>query len=438
MSDFHHLLVKAGPDAGMRIAVPTGGARLGRSSKNDIVLGDPLLSRHHCRLYFKPGDGLFVTDLASANGTMVNKRAIQDQQVVPGDLIQVGDTVIEVVSDSLQEPPGAPAAAEAAAPVVDLGLKKAAGQDAAAARKSIGRLPLMVAAALVTLIALAAWAPKLLKRAVTPPPPVPAVQKAPDDLTLDVEYEKVQATPENIFRYYLRIAPDRTISIQIDDIANQRQVRKEKRVDQSLLHELSGSLRNSGFMALSADYSGIKPDVLEQFDLCVTIGRRAQRVRVLNRVEPDDFRKARETIEEFGKMELGIHAIQFAPEKLRQMASDAYLLARKLYDERDVKHANIALSVRHFDEADLYLETIEPKPDYYAEIIQIRNDAKRELEERYNDQKFRAERAIRLRDWPEASDALQAICELIPDRADPRNEEARKQLLDVQRRMNTR
>jgi len=422
----------------MRITVPAAGARLGRSSKNDIVLDDPLLSRHHCRLYFKPGDGLFVTDLASANGTMVNKRSIQDQQVVPGDLIQIGDSVIEVLNDSLPEPQAAPAVSAAGAPVVDLGLNKPPAKGAAAARKGIGRIPLTITAVLVTLIALAAWAPKIIKRAVPPPPPIPIAPRVAEDLTLDIEYEKVQATAANIFRYHLRIAPDRTISIQIDDIANDRHVRKEKKVDPSLLSELAGALRNSGFMALSGDYSGIKPDVLEQFDLCVTIGRRAHRVKVLNRVEPDDFRKAREMIEEFGKIELGLHAIQFSPEKLLQMAGDAYLLARKLYDERDVKYANIALSVRHFDEADLLLETIEPKPDYYADIVRIRNDAKRDLEQRYEDQKFRAERAIRLRDWPEASAALQAICELIPDRADSRNEEARKQLLDVQRRMNTR
>jgi thioredoxin-like negative regulator of GroEL len=120
------------------------------------------------------------------------------------------------------------------------------------------------------------------------------------------------------------------------------------------------------------------------------------------------------------------------------MAQEAFLLARKLYDEREIKYSNLAMCVRRFDEAEWYLETVEPKPDYYAEIIQRRNDARRDLDERYNDQKFRAERAIKLRDWQEASAALQAICELVPDRADPRNEEARKQLLDVQRRMDVR
>jgi pSer/pThr/pTyr-binding forkhead associated (FHA) protein len=44
-----HLMVVRGDDTGKAITVPAAGARLGRSSKNDIVLADPSLSRHHCR-----------------------------------------------------------------------------------------------------------------------------------------------------------------------------------------------------------------------------------------------------------------------------------------------------------------------------------------------------------------------------------------------------
>jgi hypothetical protein len=437
MSEECHLIVREGYETGKRIAVPLAGARLGRSSKNDIVVSDPLLSRHHCRLYFKPGDGLYVTDLASANGTMVNGNPIQDRQVVPGDRIRVGDTVLEVVNDEVCVPPSVSMPSDAG-PIVDLGLKKAPESPVPAVRRSIGKLPLTVVAVLVAIIAIAAWVPKILKKAAAPLPEPALRPPPPEDLTLGVEYEKVQATPQNIFRYCMRITPDRMLSIQIDDIANDRHVRKEKRVDAAVLEDVARAVKNTGFLALSSDYSGIKPDVVEQFDLSLTIGCRAQRVKVFNRVEPEEFQKTRETIEEFGKNELGIHAIQFSPDKLREMAQEAFLLARKLYDEREIKYSNLAMCVRRFDEAEWYLETVEPKPDYYAEIIQRRNDARRDLDERYNDQKFRAERAIKLRDWQEASAALQAICELVPDRADPRNEEARKQLLDVQRRMDVR
>ena len=76
----------------MRVTVGPEGARLGRSSKNDIILLDPLLSRHHCRLFFKPGEGLWLTDLGSANQTFVNAKPVQEVHLKPGDKISVGDT----------------------------------------------------------------------------------------------------------------------------------------------------------------------------------------------------------------------------------------------------------------------------------------------------------------------------------------------------------
>ena len=58
-----------------------------------------------------------------------------------------------------------------------------------------------------------------------------------------------------------------------------------------------------------------------------------------------------------------------------------------------------------------------------------------ELDEKYNDQIFRAERAIRMANWDQAAVELRIICDMIPDRSDHRNQDARKKLLDVEKRL---
>ena len=90
---------------GQRFVVKDGGVRLGRSSSNDIHIPDEELSRNHC-LFEAVGDSdIRITDLASANGTLVNGKPLGNdpQTLRVGDLITVGATTIRVVGD--QTPP---------------------------------------------------------------------------------------------------------------------------------------------------------------------------------------------------------------------------------------------------------------------------------------------------------------------------------------------
>ena len=95
------LLVTNGELAGQTFAVGPGGLRLGRSSSNDIHISDGELSRNHCLFEAVGEDGMRLTDLASANGTIVNGRLLGSEpaDLKPGDLIEVGSTVIKVVGD---------------------------------------------------------------------------------------------------------------------------------------------------------------------------------------------------------------------------------------------------------------------------------------------------------------------------------------------------
>ena len=95
-SESPHLLIEQGIEKGRRIIIPVDGARIGRSSKNDIVIDDPKMSRHHCRIMHKQGIGLHVADLGSANHTLGNGSPIQEIDLKPGDGIESGDTLLRV------------------------------------------------------------------------------------------------------------------------------------------------------------------------------------------------------------------------------------------------------------------------------------------------------------------------------------------------------
>jgi hypothetical protein len=85
------LSVTNGPDAGR--VYPLGvRAQLGRAPGNEVQLSDALASRAHAVLEWR-GSGYAVTDLGSANGTLVNGvRLVQPTLLNPGDVIQIGNT----------------------------------------------------------------------------------------------------------------------------------------------------------------------------------------------------------------------------------------------------------------------------------------------------------------------------------------------------------
>jgi hypothetical protein len=79
---------------GRRLIVGPAGVTLGRSSRCEVVLDDPNVSRQHAEL--RPRGGSWVlTDLGSTNGSSVNGRRIDAPTVVkPGDEIELGTSVM--------------------------------------------------------------------------------------------------------------------------------------------------------------------------------------------------------------------------------------------------------------------------------------------------------------------------------------------------------
>lgn len=425
-----HLIVEEGPDLGMEISVRPEGVRVGRSSNNDVVLKDPVMSRYHCRLFFKPGEGLWVEDLGSANNTLLNADPVRLIRMKPGDRLTLGDTTLKVVSDELPGASSGPLFGESEKKIFDSNPTPPSKFAPEPRQKQILAIVLVIFAIAAGLTIIA-----LLQKPSHPgndSRPGASEQTPP----LDIFYEKIEASQKNIFRYELECTRGE-LSVQIDDLGNKRHVPKNqrKKVDADITRALLETIQQSDFFSLNESYKGGAPEVYDLYDLTITIGKKTHRVKVLNTIEPEQFRKVRETIEEFAQNEIGLAALALTPEKLLEMAKTAALLGRSLYDQREVKRENLAGAIRSLKETEWYLETIDPKPEYYAESIALRRDAERELDEIHNNHIFLAERAIKLKDWNEAALQLRIIIERIPDRSDERHREVQKKLIDVERHL---
>ena len=450
------LNVVDGVSAGKTFPLSGQPVKLGRAGQCDISIPDPMLSRSHCCFEFRDGQ-LWVMDLASANQTLVNGEAVDEKPLKIGDEIVVGDTKIVVSSseDSGAEPV-APSVVEGGEPpaedvVIDLGFGKTDAADDAAddPKKSILR-PIIWAVGAILILVIGVML--ISNMGKNPKPRKAQVVPLAEDKTLLLNYELVQADAESIFRYTMNLTPDGTLSVKIDDVgpaqkqadgkvtSGDRHVNKEKKLDQAALIDLIREIESSGFFALEKSYSGFaaRENELEERTLLIALGKRVHTCQVSNRTEPEPFKKLRERLETFSKNELGIWAIQFSTDKLTALAREALDVARKKYEEREVRYSNLFEALRSYQEAVFYLDTVNPKPDFYNEILNGFEETENELEKRYKDQRFRADKAINLSEWATARDELKILCEMIPDRTDKRYREASQKLMDVESRLKKR
>lgn len=85
--------------------------QIGRMEGNDIILTDPLVSRHHAVVRWTPG-GYEVEDLGAPNGTFIEGQRVTGRvALAPGNLVRLGNTemVFQVMSVDTADP-GASAA----------------------------------------------------------------------------------------------------------------------------------------------------------------------------------------------------------------------------------------------------------------------------------------------------------------------------------------
>lgn len=81
---------------GDSVELPVGETVVGRDLRCALRFNDPSVSRRHVR-FIRRQDEVFVEDLGSRNGTLLNGRAVAAPlRIVDGDTIHVGDRVLTV------------------------------------------------------------------------------------------------------------------------------------------------------------------------------------------------------------------------------------------------------------------------------------------------------------------------------------------------------
>lgn len=89
------LLIKTGFYEGLEVPVDRAWVVMGRGRSADVVIAEPTISRAHAAIGYD-GEGFFVQDLGSTNGTTVNGARAQRQPLKTGDQIQMGRLVVGV------------------------------------------------------------------------------------------------------------------------------------------------------------------------------------------------------------------------------------------------------------------------------------------------------------------------------------------------------
>ncbi|MGB2710365.1 MAG: FHA domain-containing protein [Conexibacter sp.] len=104
------------PAALRTVTLPVSGTFvIGTLGFCDLALGDdPWVSRTHAEVELHAGRARIV-DLGSTNGTKVNGRSVRDVWLAHGDVVEVGDTCMQIHYPALGQPTPPRAAAEIAA-----------------------------------------------------------------------------------------------------------------------------------------------------------------------------------------------------------------------------------------------------------------------------------------------------------------------------------
>lgn len=83
------LIIRTGARSGESFTLDGERFTVGRDTDSTIFLDDVTVSRNHAVIVSR-GDGLFIDDLGSLNGTYVNRRRIESHDLSDGDELQIG------------------------------------------------------------------------------------------------------------------------------------------------------------------------------------------------------------------------------------------------------------------------------------------------------------------------------------------------------------
>lgn len=85
----------SGPREGLKFKFPKGNIIMGRGADADLIIDDDKISRKHVVVEAFSRDQIFISDLASTNGTYINGMRIRSTKLKDGDEIRIGKTLLK-------------------------------------------------------------------------------------------------------------------------------------------------------------------------------------------------------------------------------------------------------------------------------------------------------------------------------------------------------
>lgn len=88
-----NFVVIAGLDIGRKFPIQKSELSIGRGDACDIYVNDDDVSRNHAKVVVEPS-GIFIVDLGSTNGTLINGNKVAKHLLTDGDRIQIGNMTV--------------------------------------------------------------------------------------------------------------------------------------------------------------------------------------------------------------------------------------------------------------------------------------------------------------------------------------------------------
>ncbi len=444
MSERPEIAITAGPCAGRRFTVGDGGLRLGRSSSNDIQIPDEGLSRNHCLFECTADGSIRVIDLASANGTFVNgvQTGAEAAPLKPGDTVEVGSSVLRIVMPGEEAPLQPPAGAAAA---VDLGLGggETPQQDAQAAPKPVGGRAKAANALWICAVAAMAAAIAFLLFSSDGRPEreskTPAASAKKAYAPPAFRYERVDADSTHIYRYAAEAGRDRIIKVEFDDFPNEnRSDERQARLPEWAESELERIFSSEEWKNLENAYSGpsaVSENALKSWRISAVCNGVAKEVKVENTLEPEGFRRVRESLEALANGSLGLHSVMRSRDELLRSSEHSEQVGDEKWDQRMLADGNAFEAIRSYKLAKNDLASLRSETQSMARLQRKIETAEAFLSANFKEAHAEAERAKGIGDWRAAREKYRKICDIIPDKSDERHSAAHAELVMCERNL---